>query len=274
MLSNLDDPIPIVEMRSNVSFAMKHLPKIFMLIEQEYVDEVKNKNTELPENLKGKGILSVLIVEDKDQFSSPARLTQALESISKFYSVVAKLEGESDSDLIVLACDSGSDKSFDFLGLAKLTEQVKDIIISIWDRIVFHRQRSADKSLDHFFKSLPIIDKIEELRKKNALSREQSELLKKHIILGATQFMEAGITIPELEEVSYHNPKQLMKPAPKLLVSPISESDYSDSSSTSLNDANDDEDSDEVNGSLSKDEVELLDKLLKKKKGKAKDHNK
>lgn len=272
-LARADEPKGIFEMASKVRFTVEHLPRVLSLVGQEYVDEIKEESPNLPEDLKGKTILSVLVVEDEKQFSSPARLTRALESISNLYSVVATLDGEAESDLIVLACDSGSDKSFDFLGLAKLTEQVKEIIISIWDRRVFHRQRHVSESLTLIAESLPILEKIEQLREQGAIEREQAELLKRKTITGATQFIEAGITIPELEGVSSHSPKQLMKPEPKLLVSPWNDAgpkNHTDIQEEAAEAEHIDEDDEE----LSEAEVELLDKLLKKNKKKNKKHNK
>ncbi|MEW8383370.1 MAG: hypothetical protein AB2704_16075, partial [Candidatus Thiodiazotropha taylori] len=222
---------------------------------------------EIPEELKGKSLISVLVVEDKGQFSSPKRLTYALDAISNLYSVFAIIEGEGANDLIVLACDSGSDKSFDFLGLAKLTEQVKETIIAIWDRRVFYRQRHVSESLSLISESLPIIEKISELKESGKLEPEQAELLKRQAIAGATQFIEAGAIIPELEGVSSHSPKQLLKPEPKLLVSPWrDESAKLEVEENKEKEANDNSDSEE----LSNEDIELLDGLLKKAKKKKK----
>ena len=112
-------------MMQNIQFATIQLPKILALTKQHYIREIKEKNPDLPEELKGKSLLTVLIVENEGQFSTPLRLTCALGAITDLYSVVATIENENENDLIVLACDSGSDKSFDFLGLAKLMEEVK-----------------------------------------------------------------------------------------------------------------------------------------------------
>ena len=227
-MSDESNPSHIFDMHQNVTFTITQLPKFLTLIEQDYIQSIKHNDNEMPEELKGKLLLSVLIVENNNQFSSPIRLTKALESISNLYSVCAKLENENENDLIVLACDSGSDKSFDFLGLAKVTEQVKDIIVTIWDKRVFHRQKHVSESLSLITESLPILEKISNMQENNSLSPEEAELLKRQVIKGSTQFIEAGITIPELNEVSEHNPKQLLMPSPKLLVSPWNTSDNPD----------------------------------------------
>ncbi len=254
------------QMMQSVNFTLTQLPKIMDLAKQDHISDIKEQSSDLPEDLKGKSLLTVLIVEDEGQYSSPLRLTSALEAITNLYSVVALIEKESENDLIVLACDSGSDKSFDFLGIPKIMEEVKEIIIAIWDRRVFHRQRHVSESLALISESLPILERIAQLQDSGSIGREEAELLKRKTITGATQFIEAGATIPELEAVSNHDPKQLMKPEPKLLVSPWSEPN-------NVNDKDDSKTENEIfekatpeSQSLSVEESEMLKLLLKKSK--------
>jgi len=253
----------------NVQFATNQLPKLLNLTKQDFVLEIKEQKEGLPEELKGKSLLTVLIVEDKGQFSSPLRLTSALGAIADLYSVVATIEKESENDLIVLACDSGSDKSFDFLGLAKVMEEVKEIIIAIWDRRVFHRQRHVSESLSLIAESLPILEKIEQLRENGSIEKEQAELLKRKTIHGATQFIEAGAIIPEFEGASAHNPKQLMKPEPKLLVSPWADTSNADDTQEEKFDNESSDIDSSGTEELSSEESEMLELLLKKSRTKA-----
>jgi len=251
----------------HLRFATMHLPKILSLAKQEYVQEIKEHLGELPEEFKGKSLLSALIIEDKGQYSHPNRLISVINSITNLYSVVAILENETENDLIVLACDSGSDKSFDFLGLAKLVEQVKEIIVSLWDRVVFHRQKRASLGIALVAESLPILKKINELSESGSIGKEQAEILKRKTIAGATQFLEAGAMIPELEAESFHDPKQLMKPEPKLLASPwdvVSSNEKRNIKKQVVQNDNVDTDA------LSDDEKHMLELLLKKSKKKPK----
>jgi hypothetical protein len=266
IIENIENIEDIHRMLQNLKFATNQLPKILSLIEQDYITGIKNKDSNVPEELKGKSLLTVLIVEEEGQFSSPLRLKSALGAITELYSVIATLEKENESDLIVLACDSGSDKSFDFLGLAKLMEEVKEIIITIWDRRVFHRQRHVSESISLIAESLPVLERIAELRENGSIGKEQAELLKRKIISGATQFIEAGATIPEFNSVSTHDPKQLMRPEPKLLVSPCTDGNVAKNEKKGgLGNTDSFVESDKKE-SLSEDESKMLNLLLKKSK--------
>jgi hypothetical protein len=209
----------ILLISSNVNFAIQKLPMLLSLLKQGHIQEVKSQESDIPEALKGMSILTVLIVEEGEQFSTPKRLTSALNAIIELYSVVATIENQHENELIVLACDSGSDKSFDFAAPAKLMEQVKEIIISIWDRKVFHRHANTQQDLNLISNSLPIFEKIHNLKEQGVLSPEESEILKQKIISGVTHFEDSGSIIPEFEAESRHSPRQLMKPKQKLLAS-------------------------------------------------------
>ena len=148
------------QLHSHITFALEYLPRLLKLIEQQYVSSFKYHPDQVPEQLRGKSIISVMILEEQYVFSKPTRITDVLESIANLYEVQAILLNNTPDDLGVIACDSGSDKSFDFLGAAKVIEGVKDLILSVWDRVVFYRERKLSERIDLIAKSLPIIEHI------------------------------------------------------------------------------------------------------------------
>jgi hypothetical protein len=127
----------------------------------------------------------------------------------------------------VIACDSGSDKSFDFLGAAKVIAGLKELILTMWDRVVYYREKKLDAKLDLIGKALPIIGKIEELKAAGSLEPEQAELIKQKVLGGVHKLLETGIVIPEISLRATYNPRQLMAPEPKLLTvgTPLSAED-------------------------------------------------
>lgn len=169
----------------------------------------------------GKKLLSVLVIEEPGRFSTAERLSQVLISIGLLYEACATIEGLSPQELSVVACDSGSDKSFDLLGVAKAIDSVKDIIVSIWDRVVFFKERKMETQIELIGKSLPIIDYIGQLEQQNKLGPEEAEILRRKVTEGASKFVRCGAIIPEIEErAASYNPRILMAPEPKLLSAP------------------------------------------------------
>lgn len=140
------------------------------------------------------------------------------ESIQGFYEVSADILHLNQNTISVISCDSGSDKAFDFLGLAKAIEMVKETIIAFWNKLVFFREDKSGRQLELIAESLPIIEKINQMHTNGSIEPEKAELLRRKVFNCLDKFSKSGSTIPEIEQYTVINPRQLMRPEPKLLV--------------------------------------------------------
>lgn len=191
------------------------LPRMIDLIKQEEPPSAIVKGSK--EDSSHLGVIKLILAEPTGQHSKPERLVQAFLSVRKLYEVVAELEGVSADTLTVTSCDSGSDKTFDFLGVAKAITSLKELLLSLWDRVVFFREKQLAQRLDLVATSLPILERITALQQSQALGPEQAEIMRRKVIDGVGEFLETGSTIPEMNGRSRFEPRQLMAPEPKLL---------------------------------------------------------
>jgi len=198
--------------------ATEYLPKLRRLIQQDPIRSVSQLIEREGDTPSGRGLLSVILIEDKSRFSSPARIVEVLQSVDDIYEACAEICELPSEKLSVIACDSGSDKSFDFLGAAKVVECVKEVILSLWDRVIFFREKKLSQRLELIADALPIVEQIGTLERDKKIGPEQAELLRRKILSGVGKFVESGATIPEIEGRSHFNPRVLLAPEPKLLV--------------------------------------------------------
>jgi hypothetical protein len=201
---------------SNLKFFQLHVPKILHLLDRES-DNIQSKAVAGTESQFAR--LSVIVIE-YDRLSTPERLILMLDGVQGLYEASAAVLGESSGDFCLLSCDSGSDKAFDFLGLAKIVECVKEVILSFWDKIVYYREDKTGKRIELIANSLPILERITTMKDEGRLEPERAEILRRQVIQSVTKFAEAGVTIPEIERFTTFSPRQLMRPEPKLLVGP------------------------------------------------------
>jgi hypothetical protein len=225
-LSTLDDPSQWAELlaeddrtlymtRHQVFFAVNHLPKIIRLIQREDAASLPiGSDHENPE-----AVLTVLVLEEGGHRSRPTRLVEVLSSVETFYECCAILLNMPPHELSVVACDSGSDKSFDFLGAAKVIECVKDLILSLWDRVVYFREHQTSQRIRLVKEALPVVQQIADLEAKRQLAPEQAQILRDKVTDAVGKFLESGAVIPEIEERVYHEPRRLMAPEQKLITS-------------------------------------------------------
>ena len=253
----------------SISDLVEYLPKMMSVIKQNNVHYLTDDSGTSTKNLPNdREIISLILPESDNEISKPQRLVEAIDSISSFYTVIATLENENPNDLGVAAMDSGSDKSFDFLGAAKVVSAVKELIIELWDRIVYYKERKLGQHIDLVAKSLPVFERINNMEQAGEISREQAEICRRTIENGVTKFVRVGALLPEFEQHASNNPRQIMAPERKLLGYPTGESNIPAPSKDPVTvTEKEDENSEQAyvqNSNLTSEEMALLEKLLQR----------
>jgi len=198
-------------------FAVNYLPLFLELIKPDYLAITQKSPEELPDEYKGKTLLTTILIEDSNHPPTTDRIIDLLSSISSLYEASSAILKHPAVHLTMIGCDSGGEKTFDFLGAAKIIEMVKEIILSLWDRIMFFRERQIAQRVELVAKSLPVINEIWNLENENKIGHEEAELLRIKLIDSVQKFITCGAVIPEMLERSTFNPHELMMPEPKLL---------------------------------------------------------
>lgn len=251
----------VLELRMRLRPLHNQAPKILALLSRDYELGPVSKESKQPTEK----LLTVTLVENENQESSPSRLVHLLEGVSDLYSGFATLGGAADNDLKVVGCDSGSDKSFDFLGAAEIIKQVRIFIVQLFDRVVFYRQTRMQVGLDLISQSLPIMDEIENLKNKGTITPEAAEIAKRKIFSGATKFVESGAITDDMNAAASHSPRLLMRPETRLLAAPTGQTSGPPQVAQSVDSEQGEERLDETEGeSLSEDDIRRLRKLLDK----------
>lgn len=132
-----DDPRSAAySMSRRVDFLLNQLPTLLSLLKRSTDPDISFLASELSARPEADGRLVLVLPEQTGMLSSPRRAADAIEAITLLYEAVADLFGSAKSDLAIASCDSGSDKIFDFTGLAAVIEKTKDLIVYIWDRTI------------------------------------------------------------------------------------------------------------------------------------------
>jgi hypothetical protein len=187
-------------------FVIDYLPTVIALLDQKL------------EEVPAASRLMVILPEEDGRKSSPARAIAALEAVKTFYEAFADMAGKPDSDLVLLSCDAGADKMFEFGGLPDLMAKVRETLLEIWRNAIYFKERKFDERLDLIAKALPVLAEINELEKAGKVAKEKAELLRRDVLSGATSFIESGSSIPEMSDMSLYVPRQVLAPKEALLL--------------------------------------------------------
>jgi hypothetical protein len=199
-------------------FVADYLPQVIALMKRDSDPDMAAMKADIHAGGERPGHLLLILPEDGGKFSSPLRLTAAIESVTILYEAFAELGGQTTTDLVVKSCDSGIDKVFEFQGLVAVVDRVKELLLDLWDNVIYYREKKFSERLDLTAKHLPVLAEIAELEEKKQLQKEKAELLRRKFTQGATKFFEAGSSIPEMLRHSNYVPRQLLSPKETLLL--------------------------------------------------------
>jgi hypothetical protein len=219
----------VINVLNSSSICIRYLPRYIKLFSRSSASDAAMSSLEglaadrLEESATGGTLLTVILPEDDLRFSSPRRITMTLESIDALYGMLAELEGMPSSGLVVSACDSGSNKVFDFKGISKVIDGLRQLILSIWHQVIYHEEKKFSERLEIIKNSLPILEKIKEMEKSGSISPEHAERFRRQLADGVSGFLEVGARIPEMKVHSRFEPDKLLATNETLLLPPPAE---------------------------------------------------
>ena len=189
---------------NNIKGVMDALASIGSLLNKSQTEAQKHEGSE---------VLSLILFEDDRKSSpSPRRITESFEGIELLYEACARMQGLPFEDLKVVSCDSGADMLFDFLGRASVIGAVKELILSIWERVIFYRNRKLQERISLLTHSLPVLDNVTELEMSGSISSADGEKTRTAIVNGVTKFLSSGSMIKEIRERTSFDERSLMAP--------------------------------------------------------------
>ena len=209
---------PISLMHKSARFAQSELPRLLESLLAVETDPVAGKGTVVQADGQAPGQLKVLVIEN-EAFSTPERLVLVLTAIDNLYNGCAQILSEPADQVSVVSCDSGGDKSFDFLGNPVVMDSVKNVVLSFWDRMVFFRDDRNEQRLRLIAESLPILEELQRLKESGVMDADTADRVRREVSDSVFMFAQAGATIPEFQNYAVYDPRELMRPEPKSEVS-------------------------------------------------------
>lgn len=198
----------------HVSVVTDYLPQVAALLHHSTKQTLEDAG--LPDEEGGR--LKVLVIEQDHRLSTPQRLAELFTGLATLYEVCDAVTDVQGDKLSVVSCESGRDKAFELVGAPEVISEMKNLIMGMWDRVVFFREQELADRIERVASSLFLHERIEEREQNQQIGPEQAEILRRKLREGVRQFMEAGALIPEIEERAQYDPRRLMTPEPKLLV--------------------------------------------------------
>ena len=99
-------------------------------------------------------------------------------------------------------------------------KEFRELVVSLWGLIVFHREHKFGKRLELIASALPVLERVAAPEHANKLGREEAQIIRNGIVEGAKKFIASGVVTDDLAAHATHEPRALLAPEPKLLTGP------------------------------------------------------
>src|SRR5712664_430580 len=137
--------------------------------------------------------------------------------IESLFQAILKIDGASTSDLVVVALDSGSEKSIDVVGIAAAVDKLSTFLLEVWDRVRFARSSKLRASIKTTSEGIALLNELKACQEKGSLSAEEAEKLKRVLLKGVDDLFVKGVYTREMQESVPIQPSQLEFQRTKLL---------------------------------------------------------
>ncbi|MFT0879758.1 hypothetical protein VRZ08_24560 [Rhodopseudomonas sp. G2_2311] len=142
-----------------------------------------------------------------------------LKAVESLYDALLRTYNlSSEESLIVGSLDSGSDKEFDVIGLAKGIKVVSETLLECWQRISNAKALKTSMNIKVACDSIDALQKLKAAQDNDSLSAEEAETLRRTILSSVETLFENGVYTEAMETQVAIIPSSLPVERKKLIV--------------------------------------------------------
>ena len=181
-------------------------------------DELTNKSDE-------DETISFLLLADENTKDTPKKIASTLESIQQLYNCFVTLEHiENASELTIIGLDSGNEKAIELTGEIIVLEKMKELLYGVWMQVLPSHNQYLSEQLKLILKSLPILERVEELSTLGRLEQEKAALIKRQLTTSLEDLIRSNTIIEEMYDHWQQDPRVAMQLTPRLTTQNVEKS--------------------------------------------------
>jgi hypothetical protein len=139
-------------------------------------------------------------------------ILEILKITNGIYDDVCKLMCVKErEDLTAVYTTSGSSYRFDFTGSGEPIEQLKKLIVTLWNKFRYSEADRLRKNLTTAAEGLKLMQEIKDKRDKNVINDEDADKLTGKIMVGISNLFRSGATIREIYPVVMVSNQKLLE---------------------------------------------------------------
>jgi hypothetical protein len=132
-----------------------------------------------------------------------------IDDIENAFQTILKIIKDAPSDLVIVALDSGSEKSLDVVGIAEAVDKLSNFLLEAWDRIRFAHSSKVRANIKAASDGLSLLNELKASQEKGSLSPEEAEKLKRLLLKSVDGLFIKGVYTKEMQENVPTRPNQI-----------------------------------------------------------------
>lgn len=185
-------------------------------------EELKNKSSD-------DETLSIILLPDNNTKDTPKKIASTLESVQQLYNCFVTLEHiDNPTELTIIGMDSGHEKSIEMTGETIVLEKMKELLYGVWMQVLPSHNQYLSEQLKLILKSLPILERIEELSTLGRLEKEKVALVKRQLTTSLEDLIRSNTIVEEMYDHWQRDPRVAMQLTPRLTTRDETGSDEED----------------------------------------------
>jgi hypothetical protein len=138
------------------------------------------------------------------------RLEAILPLIDDLFKQLCTIYGQPEESPKILYMDSGSGIIIGLKGTGKIIDALRNLFLSIWEKIRFRKQDDIEKNLEVIDSSLDVLEKIKNGQSSGSLSNEDAFRLKHLVVKDVLGLLENGASLRELQKPEFVENRKLL----------------------------------------------------------------
>ncbi len=143
--------------------------------------------------------LRLLVAERGRSLTLPNLITGIIKAMDDLYEGLAMLRGETKVGLAIGAIDSGSSKSFDFFGAAGIMEEIRALLLNVWDRIKYSTEDNFRYQIEVAIMATGFISRIKDAQAAGLITEEQGQRITRAVAKSIETLFRSGAYTDEMD---------------------------------------------------------------------------
>ncbi len=161
--------------------------------------------------------LRIMLAERPRALTDPQVLIGVIRAVEEIYDSLGTLRRNEGTRLVIGAMDAGDSKSIDFFGASSIIQEMRSLILDVWDRLKYSTQENYRYQIEVALMAAGFVSAVNESRGADGISEEEGQRITRRVGKAIEALFRAGAYTPEMDEPRDVRASEVLAPKREML---------------------------------------------------------